>query len=366
MTTEILLALVASLFTASASVAQRMAAAPAPGELRFSWRLVHFLLHRPVWFFGIVCMIAGFLFQLAALDIGQLSLVQPIVATELIFVFAFLALRSRSQVQARDWLAAAGMAAGLGAFLFLADPTGGSTLEATAWLWGLAATAVAGAVAVAIVFAVAPFGGRQPSPGRRAALLAVSAGMVWGFVAAVIKELASHLSAGPYAVFTNWSPYVLVGAGAVGMFLVANAFQSGPLAASQPGLTIVDPLVASLIGVTIFGEHLRAGPVHVVGEAMALVVLAASVVLLSKSPLVTEGAHGPVTGQRGSEPAGRLEVGLSAVAARALAVGGSDGDGRSDGTDSIPDGPADAHPRRGGRAGRTPGLARVRARAGEP
>jgi hypothetical protein len=129
---------------------------------------------------------------------------------------------------------------------------------------------------------------RAPSPARKAALLAISAGITWGFVAAVIKVLASHLTQGPAAVFSNWSPYVLVVTGALGLFLATNAFQAGPLAASQPGLTIADPLVAILLGITVFGEHVDSGPRHLAGEAIAAVVLAASVVLLSRSPLIQE------------------------------------------------------------------------------
>lgn len=293
MTVEILLALVASLFTATSSVAQRVAAAPAPGEITFSWRLLTFLLHRPVWFFGILCMIAGFLFQLAALHVGDLSLVQPIIATELLFVFAYLALRGRHrhQVRPRDWAAAAGMAVGLGGFLFLAHPSGGSPAQATAWHWILAGASTFIAAGLVAALAVLPLGRRQPlSPVRKAALLSVSAGIAWGFVAAVIKELSTHISQGPYAVFTNWSPYVLLLSGAAAMFLVSNAFQAGPLAASQPGLTIVDPLVASLLGVTVFGEHLRFGPLYGAGEVAAGLVLLASVVLLARSPLIQTGA----------------------------------------------------------------------------
>ncbi len=290
MSVEILLALVASLFTATSSVAQRVAAAPAPGEITFSWRLLLFLLRRPVWFFGILCMIAGFLFQLAALHFGDLSLVQPVIATELLFVFAYLALRNRHRVHARDWLAAVGMAVGLGGFLFLADPSGGSTTEATAWMWILAGAATFGAAGVVAALSLLPGRrGRGLSPARKAALLSVSAGMAWGFVAAVIKELSSHVDQGWYAVFSNWAPYVLVLSGAVAMFLVSNAFQAGPLAASQPGLTIVDPLVASLLGITLFGEQLRFGPWHLAGEIVAVAVLVASVVLLSRSPLIKDG-----------------------------------------------------------------------------
>ncbi len=181
-----------------------------------------------------------------------------------------------------------GMAAGLGGFLFLADPSGGSATEATAGHWILAAIATTVTAVIFVLLAVTRFRrGKEPSPSRKAALLAVSAAVAWGFVAAVIKELSTHISAGPSAVFTNWSPYVLVASGAIAVYLASNAFQAGPLAASQPGLTIVDPLVASLLGVTLFGEQIRHGPLELAGEAVAVVVLVASVVLLSRSPLVT-------------------------------------------------------------------------------
>jgi fructose-specific component phosphotransferase system IIB-like protein len=95
-------------------------------------------------------------------------------------------------------------------------------------------------------------------------------------------------------VFSNWSPYVLLLSGAAAMFLASNAFQAGSLAASQPGLTIVDPLVAGALGVILFGESLRHDPLILVGEVFAVATVIASVVMLSRSPLVQEesGADG--------------------------------------------------------------------------
>jgi hypothetical protein len=315
---EILLALVASVFTASASVAQRAAAAPAPGDLRFSWRLVAFLVRRPVWFVGVLCMVGGFFFQLAALHFGTLSFVEPVIASELLFVFAYLAIRHRGGVRARDWGAAAAMAASLGGFLFLADPSGGSVRDATAWTWLAAAAAVIAAAALAGgVSAVRLSGRRSPTPARKAACLSVSAGISWGFVAAVIKELSAHAAQGPYAVFTNWSPYVLVATGAVAMFVVSNAFHAGPLAASQPGLTIVEPLVASFLGITMFGEHVRTGVWELAGEAVLVAVLVTSVIVLSRSPMIAtdDGRPRPVP----EEDAGRR---LPARAGSAVLQGG--------------------------------------------
>lgn len=293
MSLAIPLALAASICTASASVLMRAAAAPAPGELRLRVGLVSYLLRRPQWFGGVGCMIGGFGFQLAALHFGELALVQPVIASEMLFVFGFLALRERRRVHVRDWAAAAGMAASLGAFLYVADPSGGSAANATTASWGWAGSAIAVCACVAAALSVVHGrGGRLPTPGRRAAMLGLAAGVTWGFVAAVVKELSEQVGRGAGAVFSDWSPYVLVAVGALGTYLASNAFQAGPLAASQPALTMVEPLVASLLGITIFGEHVRHGAVDLVGEATLLAVLAVSVVFLCRSPLVALDLHG--------------------------------------------------------------------------
>jgi drug/metabolite transporter (DMT)-like permease len=284
----VVLALTASGFTALASVAQRRAAAPAPGEMSFSWRLAGYLLHRPVWFLGIASMIIGFVFQIEALRVGSLSLVQPLIATELVIVFGIMALHDRSRVHVRDWASAIGMVVGLGVFLALARPAGGHQHASTSmWVFAGLSTLVLAAILAGLAY-LPGRDGRAPRAGRKASMLGIAAAVGFGFVAAVIKELSSHLSQGPAGVFANWSPYVLLVAGAASMFLASNAFQAGSLAASQPGLTVVDPLVASVLGVVLFGERLNLAPSALTGEVLALAVLVSSVVMLSRSPLVHE------------------------------------------------------------------------------
>jgi drug/metabolite transporter (DMT)-like permease len=304
------LALIASGFTATASVAQRRAAAPAPEKLSFSLHLVGYLLRRPVWFLGIVSMILGFVFQVAALRVGSLSLVQPLIATELVIVFGVIALQDRHRVHGRDWLSALGMVFGLGVFLALARPRGGhSHSSPSMWIFaGLSTMVLAGLLTV---LAYLPGrAGHPPSAGRKAALLGIAAATGFGFVAAVVKELSTHLSQGPAGVFLNWSPYVLLLSGAASMFLASNAFQAGSLAASQPGLTIVDPLVASLLGIVLFGERLDHHPAAVVGEVLAAMVLVVSVVILSRSPLVQEEATAsPVNSFQESRPSVAIGAG---------------------------------------------------------
>jgi drug/metabolite transporter (DMT)-like permease len=291
METAILLAVAASLCTATASVCQRLGATSSE-PASFDVRLVFRLARRPIWLLGVASMILGFVFQLTALHFGALALVQPILALELLFVFGYLAVSSRRRVKVkrRDWLAAAAMSAGIGLFLWLASPSGGR-LHAPGTLWLLAGLATFGVVLAGLAVAFG-LGNRPGAPrSRRTALLGAATGISWGFVAAVIKELSSHLGDGVGAVFSTWSPYVLIAVGAATMLLASHALAAGPLAASQPGFTILDPLSASLLGVFLFGEHIRTGALDLAGEALALAIIVAGAWTISHSCLIL-GADG--------------------------------------------------------------------------
>ena len=120
----ILLAVAASVCTATASLCQRKGAKDNEAA-RFDARLVVRLARQPVWLLGIAAMIGGFVFQITALRYGDLALVQPILAAELLFVFGYLAVAGSRRVTGRDLLAAAAMSAGIGVFLRLAAPSGG-------------------------------------------------------------------------------------------------------------------------------------------------------------------------------------------------------------------------------------------------
>lgn len=294
----ILLSLAASLCTATSSVCQRLGAASLPprkaaarDELRrFDPLLVFRLARRPIWLLGFAGMLAGFACQVTALRYGPLALVQPILAVELLFVFGYLAALHPGAVRAGDWLAAVAMSAGVALFLAAASPSGGQEhATATAWWAGAIATALAVAAAIAASRRTGA-GGTSPasaSPAWRAACLGIATGIAWGFVAAIIKELSSHLAGGPPAIFTTWAPYALMAAGAAAMLLTAHAMAAGPLAASQPGFTILDPLTAALLGLTLYDEHLSTTPVALTAECVALLALAFGVRTLARSALIS-------------------------------------------------------------------------------
>jgi drug/metabolite transporter (DMT)-like permease len=312
----IVLAVAASLCTATASICQRKGARSTQ-TAGFDVRLLFRLARQPAWVLGIASMILGFVFQLTALHFGGLALVQPVLAAELLFVFGYLAIAGSRRVRRRDWLAAAAMSVGIGLFLRLASPSGGR-LHAPGSSWLLAGLITAGAVSAAL--AVARGLGNRPgaSSSRRAAVLGVATGISWGFIAAVIKELSSHIDNGLGAVFSTWSLYVLVAAGAATMLLASHALAAGPLAASQPGFTILDPFSASLLGVFLFGEHIRTGVTDLTGEALALGVVVAGAAILSRSCLIAgehrqqPGEHKPAVSTAVNSPSATRLVAVDA------------------------------------------------------
>ena len=120
---------------------------------------------------------------------------------------------------------------------------------------------------------------------RRAAALGAASGISWGFLA-VIKEFSTHLETGVTGLITNWSVYVLTSVGAATLLLASHALASGPLAASQPGFTILDPLSATLLGLLLFGEHIQTSALHLAGVTLGLALLIAGVTALSHGHLI--------------------------------------------------------------------------------
>lgn len=304
MQAAVLLAVAASFCTATASLAQRQGARNVQTTGGLDVRLILRLARRPVWLLGFASMIGGFGFQLTALRYGALALVQPILALELLLVFGYLAVAGRRQVRIkrRDWLGAAAMSAGIAVFLRLASPSGGQP-HAPGSSWMLAGL---GTLAVVLAALAAAYRlGDRPGASRRAALLGAATGIAWGFVAAVIKEFSSHLGDGPGAIFSSWSLYLLIAAGAATMLLASHALAAGPLAASQPGFTILDPLTAGLLGVFLFGEHIRTGPWNLAGEALALALVVTGAMALSRSCFILGELGDPSCLPAGFQPRAR-------------------------------------------------------------
>jgi drug/metabolite transporter (DMT)-like permease len=213
------LAVLAAASNALASVLQRHAARTAPEDQAFRLGLIAYLIRRPAWLGGIGALIAGFLFQAAALSFGELSLVQPILVVELPFTMIFVGLLLRVRTGRRSWFAVGVLTVGLVALLLAAGPSEGDRTPGRID-WAIAILVTLGLLAGLLVAALVTAGV------GRAVVLGVSAGLGFAFTAALMKQTVHELDR-PSTLLTTWPLYGMVLAGLVSLFLLQNAFQSG-------------------------------------------------------------------------------------------------------------------------------------------
>jgi drug/metabolite transporter (DMT)-like permease len=285
-----LLAVLAACANATSSVLQRKANRRAPKQENLSLRLIWSLAHEPVWFGGVLAVIAGFLLQAAALGSGQLSVVEPILVLELP---ATLILASRvfgSRMHRREWGSAVVMTAGLAGMLYFLSPSAGRPAGVRWYAWVIGIGVNLGAVGALVMWGRRGPAGRGRPSGQGSALqatvLAVAAGATFGLTAALIKGMTQTFSAGFTVLLTSWELYGMIAAGVLGMFLLQSAMNAGRLIAAQPGLTLSDPIVSILWGVLVFGERVRGGW-YIALAVVSGLVMAAAVVTLARSPLLS-------------------------------------------------------------------------------
>jgi hypothetical protein len=84
-------------------------------------------------------------------------------------------------------------------------------------------------------------------------------------------------------VLSSWQLYSCGGAGLISTWLLQNAYHAGTLAAAQPGITLPDPVVATLWGTVAFGEQVRHGWILLLA-ALPLAAMTIGVLALSRSP----------------------------------------------------------------------------------
>jgi hypothetical protein len=275
-TVTIIFALAAALANAVHLMTQHAASVDV-SKTRRGWDLVSFLVRQPLWLLGWVAAAGAFAFQAVALHHGQLSIVQPLLVTELVFALLLRRFWVHQHVAKLAWSAALITCAALTVFLTAAEPHGGH-LQPDAADWASALAFFGGAVIVLAVMA------RWGSPVRRAALYATAASITWALMAAFIKATTNVLVAsGPVGTLAHWPIYALLASGVIGSVLQQAALQVGPLSVSQPLIVVVDPAVAIALSVWIFHERFTVSVAQRTTAGVAFCVMALAVTVLSRT-----------------------------------------------------------------------------------
>jgi drug/metabolite transporter (DMT)-like permease len=272
----VLLALLAAVFLAIGIVVRQRATMDVPPEHGVSSVMVLTLLRSGLWWAGTAAAIGGYVFQALALAHGSLLLVQPILVSALLFALPMSARLAHRRVTRGEWLWALLLTAALAVFVLLAKTRPGD-YEASVLASALVALVCTAAVGACVIVAVRTVGW------KRAVLLAVAVGVLFGVVAVLTKIVMYLLTHdGVRSVLSTPVLYLLVVLGIVAVLLQQSAFHAGSLQTSVPTMLVLEPVIAVVLGAVVLGENLTVDGVKAVLLTAALVVMTAATIALGR------------------------------------------------------------------------------------
>lgn len=240
------------------------------------------LIRNPRWIAATAGNGAGYALQVAALAFGSVLIVAPIIVTSLLFALplgAFLSHRKLPMTVAAFGLV---LAVSLAVFVTLGNASEGvSRASPGSWL-------IVSAIGAPLLAAC--LGAAQPRSGSsRASLLAIAVGVLAGGLAVLTKSVVASAEHGLLAVLSTGETYALVLVGAAGIYLQQLSFQAGALQASLPIMTVLEPVVAAVLGLALLHEKLQVSGWQDGVLALAVVGMLVSTIALARVRAQTGG-----------------------------------------------------------------------------
>lgn len=265
-------------------VLQQNAAQRAPLGDFLSLRLLLDLVRVPRWLGGIALMAAGMVLGAIALGQGEISLVEPLLATNLLFALALSRHQTKQPLGRQGWAGLALLAGGVTTFIVAGEPRGGTALTDPFRHW-LIIGAMIGLALLLTAYA------KRSRLSSGPVLLATAAGLLYGVQDALTRISGQRFADGGLTeVLTGWQPYAVLALGVTGLVLVQSAFETAPLRMSLPALTAAQPLAGIICGVGFLGDRLRTDTGALAWEAAGLAAIVAGIVLLGLHPAMPRGA----------------------------------------------------------------------------
>jgi len=268
----VLAALGAAMVFGISSVAEQRGTKQVEARRALSPRILLDLVRQPLWVASIGGTLVGFTLQVVALRYGPLALVQPILVFDLIFA-SLIAAHLRRVWDLKLLLGVVACVIGIGGFLAIARPSGGTTNVGFLVILPLAAGLTAG---VGGCLALA-----RRSEAARPLALALATGINYGVAAFLVKMVVGR---GFPGLLTDWPIYALAVVAPVGFILNQDAFQSSTAGVIAPVLSIItacDPIISIALASVWLNEKLNDTPLGIAGEVVALIVMVAGIVTIA-------------------------------------------------------------------------------------
>ncbi|MCX4741770.1 DMT family transporter [Streptomyces antibioticus] len=276
---SVVLSLVSAVAYAAGAIVQERVAVSSPDAEQYA------PLRRASWWAAVALNGLGGLLHVVALAYGPLSLVQPLGALTIVFALPMAALFVGRRAGATAWRGAIMATVGLAGLLSLVGASDAQSLSTPQRI------TVAVVTAGAVVALMAAGRAAHRHPAVRSVLLATASGIAFGMSSVFTKTVAVDWTGGVSAADVPSLAVIGVLATA-GILLSQASYRGAGLAAPLATLTVVNPVVAAAVGITMFGETFRYGST---GTLLALgcgVVAAGGLILLTTERLQAARAEG--------------------------------------------------------------------------
>jgi drug/metabolite transporter (DMT)-like permease len=236
------------------------------------------LARQPRWLAGWALNVTGFVAHALALHLGSITVVQSILAVQLMFALAATTIVHRQRFLARDWAGAVAVSTGA-ALVVLAR---GEVTQVVPAPTRVAQIALVAVVCIVTIVAVARRLGDRTQ--LRSAVVATGAGIAFCTTAIFVVVITDGLARGGVVGALRWPLPALIVSAVIGSLLVQDSFASGSLPTALTTMTVTDPVVSCLVGLTLFDAVRPAGAGDVVALLSASALIAVGAVLLANSP----------------------------------------------------------------------------------
>ena len=206
------------------------------------------LIRNPRWLGGMGFLVLGAVCQITALTMAPLIVVQPIGALALVITALLNARATKTAITRGTWIAIGLCTGGIATFVSLATGIASDQKQLSDEnLYVILSILGVLLLVLGSIFLVQ----RQK---MSALTFILGAGLLYGLLATLVKTVIQRIQQSHYEWLTIICLVAALLAMALGGWFVQNAYASGPPDLVIAGLTVIDPMVAVLIGICVLGE----------------------------------------------------------------------------------------------------------------
>lgn len=201
------------------------------------------------WWLGALTAFGGLLLQAAALTLGSVLLVSPLIVLSVLFALPVEKWLNQRTPTPRQWVWGVLLAVGVGVFVLFIRPVP-ARMGRHLWVLVLVVGLILGLLAALVVYA------ERSTTAPRALLYGTVAGALFGIVAVLINAIG-HSWRDPLQTLSEPPIYLALVLGLAAVYCQQRAFAAGRVQASFPAMTVAEPIVAMALGMAVLGEKLN-------------------------------------------------------------------------------------------------------------